>query len=50
MNGMKVINADAYTLGEVGSLSVCLPIIVVKNLGDVITLNKSLQEFNSFLL
>jgi len=81
MNGMKVITADAYTLGEVegahvdtdtwkithldvgltkeatrelgfkkpmlGSLSVCLPIIVVKNFGDVITLNKSLQEFKN---
>ena len=78
---MKVITADAYTLGEVegahvdtdtwkithldvgltkeatrelgfkkpmlGSLSVCLPIIVVKNFGDVITLNKSLQEFKN---
>ncbi|MDH5794162.1 MAG: hypothetical protein OEZ18_06350, partial [Candidatus Bathyarchaeota archaeon] len=30
-----------------GSLSVCLPIIVVKNFGDVITLNKSLQEFKN---
>jgi len=81
MNGMKVITADAYTLGEVdgahvdtdtwtithldvgltkeatrelgfkkpmlGSLSVCLPITVVKNFGDVITLNKSLQEFKN---
>ena len=79
MNGMKVITADAYTLGEVdgahadtdtwkithldvsltkeatrelgfrkpmlGALSVCLPITVVKNFGDVITLNKSLKEF-----
>jgi sporulation protein YlmC with PRC-barrel domain len=78
MNGMKVITADAYTLGDVdgthadtntwqithldvgltkdatrelgfkkpmlGSLSICLPITVVKNFGDVITLNKSLQE------
>lgn len=78
---MKVITADAYTLGEVegahvdtdtwkithldvgltkeatrelgfkkpmlGSLSVCLPITVVKNFGDVITLNKSLQEFKN---
>jgi sporulation protein YlmC with PRC-barrel domain len=81
MNGMKVITADAYTLGEVegahadtdtwkithldvgltkeatrelgfkkpmlGSLSVCLPVIVVKNFGDVITLNKSLPEFKN---
>ena len=81
MKGMKVITADAYTLGEVegahvdtnawkithldvgltkeatrelgfkkpmlGSLSVCLPIAVVKNFGDVITLNKSLQEFKN---
>ena len=81
MNGMKVITADAYTLGEVegahadtdtwkithlevgltkeatrelgfkkpmlGSLSVCLLVTVVKNFGDVITLNKSLQEFKN---
>jgi len=81
MNGMKVITANAYTLGEVdgahvdtdtwtithldvgltkeatrelgfkkpmlGSMSVCLPITVVKNFGDVITLNKSLQEFKN---
>jgi len=78
---MKVITANAYTLGEVdgahvdtdtwtithldvgltkeatrelgfkkpmlGSMSVCLPITVVKNFGDVITLNKSLQEFKN---
>jgi len=78
---MKVITADAYTLGEVegahadtdtwkithlevgltkeatrelgfkkpmlGSLSVCLLVTVVKNFGDVITLNKSLQEFKN---
>jgi sporulation protein YlmC with PRC-barrel domain len=79
MNGMKVITADAFTLGEVdgahadtgtwqitnliveltkeatkelnfkkpmfGSLTVCLPITAVKQVGDVITLNKSLLEF-----
>ena len=79
MNGMKVITADAFRLGEVdgahvdsgtwqitnliveltkeatkelnfkkpmfGSLTVCLPITAVKQVGDVITLNKSLLEF-----
>ena len=79
MNGMKVITADAFTLGEIdgthadiaswqitnldveltkdatkelnfkkpmfGSLTVCLPITAVKEIGDVITLNKSLIEF-----
>lgn len=79
MNGMSVITADAFTLGEVdgahadtktwqithldvaltkettkelglkkpmfGSLEVCLPVAVVKKVGDVITLNKSLLEF-----
>jgi sporulation protein YlmC with PRC-barrel domain len=79
MNGMKVITADAFTLGEVdgahadiaswqitnldveltkeatkelnfkkpmfGSLKVCLPITAVMEVGDVITLNKSLLEF-----
>jgi sporulation protein YlmC with PRC-barrel domain len=79
MNGMKVITADAFRLGEVdgahadtgtwqitnliveltkaatrelgfkkpmfGSLTVCLPITAVKEVGDVITLNKSLLEF-----
>lgn len=79
MNGMSVITADAFTLGEVdgahadtktwqithldvaltkettkelglkkpmlGSLAVCLPVAVVKKVGDVITLNKSLLEF-----
>jgi len=79
MNGMKVITADAFTLGEVdgahadtgtwqithldlaltkeasrelgfkkpmlGSLTLCLPVTVVKKVGDVITLNKSLLEF-----
>ncbi len=79
MNGMIVITADAFTLGEVdgahadtktwqithldvvltkettkelglkkpmlGSLAVCLPVAVVKKVGDVITLNKSLLEF-----
>ena len=81
MNGMKVITADAFTLGEIegahadtatwqithldvtltkeatrelgfkkpmlGSLTVCLPVTVVKQVGDVITLNKSLLEFKS---
>ena len=79
MNGMKVITADAFRLGEVdgahadtetwqitnliveltkeatkelnfkkplfGSLTVCLPIAAVKQVGDVINLNKSLLEF-----
>jgi sporulation protein YlmC with PRC-barrel domain len=79
MNGMSVITADAFTLGEVdgahadtktwqithldvaltkettkelglkkpilGSLTVCLPVTVVKKVGDVITLDKSLLEF-----
>jgi sporulation protein YlmC with PRC-barrel domain len=79
MNGMKVITADAFTLGEVdgahadtatwqithldveltkeatkelnfkkprfGSLKVSLPITAVMEVGDVITLNKSLLEF-----
>ena len=30
-----------------GSLTVCLPISTVKQVGDVITLNKSLLEFKS---
>ncbi|MDH4242081.1 MAG: hypothetical protein OEW48_21170, partial [Phycisphaerae bacterium] len=81
MNGMKVITADAFTLGEVdgahadtatwqithldveltkeatkelgfqkpmfGSLTVCLPITAVKQVGDIITLNQSLLEFKS---
>jgi len=81
MNGMKVITADAFTLGEIdgtradtgtwqitsldveltkeatkelnfkkpmfGSLTVCLPITTVKEVGDVITLNKSLLEFKN---
>ena len=79
INGMKVITADAFNLGEVdgarvdigtwkityldveltkevtkelnfkkpmfGSLKVLLPINAVKEIGDVITLNKSLLEF-----
>ena len=79
MEGMNVITADAFTLGEVdgahadtktwqithldvaltketirelglrkpflGSLTVCLPVTAVKEVGDVITLNKSLLEF-----
>ncbi len=81
MNGMKVITADAFTLGEVdgthvdlatwrlthldveltkeatkelsfkkpmfGSLKVSLPITAVKEVGDVMTLNKSLLEFKN---
>ena len=81
LNGMKVITADAYTLGEVegahmdkekwgithldvgltkdatrelgfkkpmlGSLTVCLPVTVVKGLGDVLTLNQSLLELKN---
>jgi len=81
MNGMKVITADAFTLGEIdgtradtgtwqitsldveltkeatkelnfqkpmfGSLTICLPITTVKEVGDVITLNKSLLEFKN---
>ena len=79
MNGMQVITADAFRLGEVdgthadtatwqithldveltkeatkelnfkkprfGSLKVSLPITAVMEVGDVITLNKSLLEF-----
>ena len=79
INGMKVITADAFNLGEVdgahadtgtwkithldveltkeatkelnfkkprfGSLKVSLPITAVKEIGDVIALNKSLLEF-----
>jgi sporulation protein YlmC with PRC-barrel domain len=81
LNGMNVITADAYTLGEVdgahadistwnitrldveltkeateelglkkplfGSVTVCLPISTVKNVGDVITLNKSLIDLKT---
>ena len=81
MNGMNVITADAFTLGEVdgahantetwqithldvalnkeatkelgfkkpilGSLTVCLPVTVVKKVGDVVTLNKSLLELKN---
>ncbi len=81
MNGMKVITADAFTLGEVdgahfnndtwkitnlevsltkeatkemglkkpklGSLTVCLPVVNVKNFGDVITLKLTLKEFSN---
>jgi sporulation protein YlmC with PRC-barrel domain len=81
MNGMNVITADAFTLGEVegvhadigtwritnldvaltkeatkelgfkkpmlGSLKICLPVVVVKKIGDVITLNKSLVELKN---
>jgi sporulation protein YlmC with PRC-barrel domain len=79
MNGMKVITADAFTLGEVdgahadtatwqitrldveltkeatkelnfkkpmfGAVKVSLPITAVMEVGDVITLNKSILEF-----
>ena len=80
MNGMKVITADAFNLGEVdgvqadtvpfwrithldveltkeatkelnfkkprfGSLKVSLPITAIREIGDVITLNKSLLQF-----
>ena len=78
---MKVITANAYTLGEVegahvdtdewkithldvgltkeatkelgfkkpllGSLAVCLPITIVNEFGDVITLKRSLQELKN---
>ena len=81
LNGMNVITADAYTLGEVdgahadintwnitrldveltkeateelglkkplfGSVTVCLPISTIKNVGDVITLNKSLLDLKT---
>ena len=81
LNGMNVITADAYTLGEVdgahadidawnithldveltkeatdelgfkkpllGSLTVCLPINTIKEVGDVITLNKSLPDLKN---
>ena len=81
LNGMKVITANAYTLGQVegahvdtdkwklthldveltkeatkelgfkkpllGSLTVCLPVTLVKGFGDVITLKKSLQEMKN---
>ena len=81
MKGMKVITADAFTLGEVGgaiadpktwqithldvelgketikefafkkpmlgSLSVCLPVTAVNQVGEVITLSKSLLELKS---
>ena len=82
MNGMKVITADAFNLGEVdgahadtgpfwrithldveltkeatkelnfkkpmfGALKVSLPITAVKEVGDVMTLNKSLLEFKN---
>ena len=81
MNGMKVITADAYTLGEIDgahvnidnwkitnldikltreaskelglkksrlmSLIVCLPVNVIKHIGDVITLKQSIEEFKN---
>ena len=81
LNGMKVITANAYTLGEVegahadtdkwkithldvsltkeateelgfkkpflGSIKVCLPVAIIKEFGDVITLKNSLQELRN---
>ena len=81
LNGMKVITANAYVLGEVdgaevdtkkwkvthldvsltneatkelgfkkpflGSMKVCLPVIIIKEFGDVITLKNSLQELKN---
>ena len=81
LNGMKVITADAYTLGEIDgahvnidnwkisnldikltrdaskelglkksrlmALTVCLPVTVIKNIGDVITLKQSIEEFKN---
>jgi sporulation protein YlmC with PRC-barrel domain len=81
LNGMSVITADAYTIGEVdgahanvgewnithldveltkeaidqlgfkkpllGSVTVCLPINVVKEVGNVVTLNKSLPDLKN---
>jgi sporulation protein YlmC with PRC-barrel domain len=81
LNGMNVITADAYTIGEVdgahadigewtithldveltkeaveqlsfkkpllGSVTVCLPINTVKEVGNVITLNKSLLDLKN---
>ena len=81
LNGMNVITADAYTIGEVdgahadismwnithldveltkeaveqlgfkkpllGSVTVCLPINSVKEVGNVITLNKSLLDLKN---
>lgn len=78
---MKIITADAYTLGEIDgahvnlsnwkitnldinltkeaanelglkkprlmSLTVCLPVNVIKHIGDVITLKQSLEEFKN---
>lgn len=37
----------AFKKPLLGSLSVCLPVTVVKQVGDVITLNQSLKEFKS---
>ncbi|UCE16379.1 MAG: hypothetical protein JSV12_01835 [Candidatus Bathyarchaeota archaeon] len=81
MNGMKVITANAYVLGEadgaevdtnnwkithldvsltkeateelgfkkpfLGSLKMCLPVTIIKEFGDVITLKNSLQELKN---
>jgi sporulation protein YlmC with PRC-barrel domain len=81
LNGMKVITANAYVLGEVegaevdtnkwkvthldvsltneatkelgfkkpflGSMKVCLPITIIKEFGNIITLKKSLQELKN---
>jgi sporulation protein YlmC with PRC-barrel domain len=81
LNGMTVITANAYILGEVdgaevdtdiwmvthlevsltteaikelgfkkpflGSMKICLPVNVIKEFGDVITLKNSLQELKN---
>jgi len=81
LNGMKVITANAYVLGEVdgaevepdkwkvthldvnltneatkelgfkkpflGSVKICLPVAIIKEFGDVITLKNSLQELKN---
>jgi sporulation protein YlmC with PRC-barrel domain len=81
LNGMKVITANAYVLGEVdgaevdiakwkithldvsltneatkelgfkkpllGSMKVCLPVTIIKEFRDVITLKNSLQELKN---
>ena len=81
LNGMKVITANAYVLGEVegaevdtnkwkithldvnltneatkelgfkkpflGSIKVCLPVTIIKEFGNVVTLKKSLQELKN---
>ena len=81
LNGMNVITANAYVLGEVegaevdtdkwkvthldvsltneatkelgfkkpflGSMKICLPVTIIKEFGNVITLKKSLQELKN---